>query len=548
MRNFKESVVYQIYIKSFKDTDGNGTGDLRGIEEKLPYLKELGIDYIWITPFYVSPMVDNGYDVADYRNIDKVFGNMDDFDSLMKKANELEIGIMLDMVFNHSSTEHEWFKKAMNGEKKYRDFYIFKESKDEYPPTNWQSKFGGSAWEKIEAKEYYLHLFDRTQADLNWDNPELRREIYDIVNFWMKKGVSGFRFDVVNLISKPEKFEDSLIDDGRHFYTDGPNIHKYLKELNRETFGKDKSLVTVGEMSSTSIENSVKYSNPDENELSMVFSFHHLKVDYEKGNKWSDIPFDFLELKRIISSWQEKMQEGNGWNAVFLNNHDQPRAVSRFGNDEKYHTESAKMLATFIHLLRGTPYIYQGEELGITNSYFKSIDEFKDVESKNYYKILKEEGKSEDEIIRILQMKSRDNGRTPMLWNNEKNFGFTDGTPWIDFGYGKKVTAEEAIKDSHSIFSYYKKLIDLRHSVNIVVNGKFREILKGRNDIYVYERYIENDVITVILNFYDKEVELTSELDLIKEKLKGKMIISAYGDMPKDRLRAYEAVVVRNDE
>lgn len=429
MKDFKKSVVYQIYPKSFNDSNGDGIGDLRGIIEKLDYLQELGVDYIWITPFYVSPQRDNGYDIADYYNIDPIFGTMNDFEDLSTECKKRNINIMLDMVFNHTSTENEWFKKAMSGDQKYKNFYIFKEGKDKEPPTNWVSKFGGSAWQYVDKfNEYYLHLFDVTQGDLNWENEDVRNEIYKIVNFWMDKGVKGFRFDVINLISKPEVFENDYEGDGRRFYTDGHKIHKYLKELNKETFGKNKDIITVGEMSSTTIDNCIKYSNPDEKELSMVFNFHHLKVDYENGNKWTLMDFDFMKLKDIFKQWQEGMQKCNGWNAVFWCNHDQPRAVSRFGDDKKYHSESAKMLATCIHLMRGTPYIYQGEEFGMTNPYFDSISEYRDVESINYYNILKQKGVEEDEIIKILQSKSRDNSRTPLQWNSQKNAGFTEGT------------------------------------------------------------------------------------------------------------------------
>ncbi|WP_080024108.1 alpha,alpha-phosphotrehalase, partial [Clostridium thermobutyricum] len=372
--DFKKAVVYQIYPKSFKDSNNDGIGDLRGVIEKLDYLKNLGIDYIWLTPFYISPQRDNGYDVADYYNIDKTFGTMEDFEELIKEAEKREIYLMLDMVFNHTSTESNWFKKAMEGNEKYKSYYIFKKGKNGKAPTNWTSKFGGSSWEYVEKfDEYYLHLYDKTQADLNWDNEEVRKEIYNIINFWLEKGVKGLIFDVINLISKPEKFEDDLIGDGRRFYTDGDKIHQYIKELNEKTFGRFKDVITVGEMSSTNIKNCIKYTNPKEKELSMVFNFHHLKVDYKYGNKWSDGKFNFLELKDIFDNWQSGMEKGKGWNAVFWCNHDQPRVVSRFGDDKNYLIESAKMLGTAIHMLRGTPYIYQGEEFGMTNPYYTSI-------------------------------------------------------------------------------------------------------------------------------------------------------------------------------
>lgn len=356
--NFEDKVVYQVYPKSFYDSNNDGIGDLNGITEKLDYIKYLGADYIWITPFFISPQRDNGYDVADYCNIDPAYGTMEDFDRLSAEAKKRGIGIMLDMVFNHTSTEHKWFKKALAGEKKFQDFYIFKKREKGNPPTNWASKFGGNAWEYVEELEsYYLHLFDKTQADLNWENPEVREEIYKVVKFWLDKGVNGFRFDVVNLISKPEKFENDYEGDGRRFYTDGPKIHEYLKGLNLNTFGQKNDIITVGEMSSTSMENCFKYSGKKENELSMVFNFHHLKVDYKNKDKWALQPFDFQELKDILNSWQVGMQEHDAWSALFWCNHDQPRVVSRFGDDKNYWKKSAKMLGTVIHMLRGTPYI-----------------------------------------------------------------------------------------------------------------------------------------------------------------------------------------------
>lgn len=549
MRNFKESVVYQIYIKSFYDSNGDGIGDLNGITQKLHHLKELGIDYVWITPFYKSPLVDNGYDVADYLSIDEKFGTFLDFDNLIKRANELEIGIMLDMVFNHTSTEHEWFKKALEGNDKYKDYYIFKEGKEGREPTNWISKFGGNAWQKTNKEnEYYLHLFDKTQADLNWDNESLRHEIFDIMDFWIKKGVKGFRFDVINLISKPCEFKDSTIDDGRHFYTDGPNIYKYIKELNKNTFGKDKSLVTVGEMSSTSIDNCIKYSNPEENELNMVFSFHHLKVDYENGNKWTMMPYDFMKLKELISTWQVGMENGNGWNAVFLNNHDQPRAISRFTNDKEFHDKSAKLLATFIHTLRGTPYIYQGEEIGMTNAYFNDINLYNDVESKNYYNILKREGKNEKEIIEILMAKSRDNARTPMQWNNEKNYGFTKSKPWLHVGLGKSVTLEDNLINEDSIFNYYKKLIELRHTNKVISEGSFVEILKDNKKVFAYKRILNKKELTIILNFKEELIDINKEIGEVKEVFKQNRLLSNYNDLDTKYLRAYEAIIFENEK
>ena len=549
MKDFKKSVVYQIYPKSFCDANEDGIGDLNGITSKLNYLKTLGIDYIWITPFYISPQKDNGYDVADYCSIDESFGTMEDFDLMVLEANRLGIDIMLDMVFNHTSTEHKWFKNAMGGEQKYKEYYIFKEGKMDKPPTNWQSKFGGSAWEYVkEFDEYYLHLFDVTQADLNWENEILRNEIFAIVNFWIKKGVNGFRFDVINLISKPDKFEDDLEGDGRCFYTDGPKIHEYLKELNRKTYGNNDNIITVGEMSSTTINNCIKYSRPEEKELSMVFNFHHLKVDYKDGDKWTLMDFDFLKLKKIISSWQIGIQEGGGWSALFWCNHDQPRIVSRFGDDKKYHNKSAKMLATSIHMLRGTPYIYQGEEIGMTNPYFDKIDLYKDIESKNHFDILIKEGKCEKEVIEILQSKSRDNSRTPMQWNSKKNAGFTKGEPWISVNNNyKEISVENSLKDDNSVFYFYQKLIKLRKEYDIIAYGSFKLLLENNKQIFAFLRQYDDEILLVINNFYEKEAlfELPKELNF--DGYYKEILISNYEDSTKEFskiiLRAYESIV-----
>lgn len=549
MKDFKKSVVYQIYPKSFNDSNGDGIGDLNGVIEKLDYLKDLGVDYIWLTPFYTSPQRDNGYDIEDYYNIDSTFGTMDDFEELVNQCNKRNIGIMLDMVLNHTSTEHKWFKNALKGDEKYKNFYIFKEGQDKSEPTNWESKFGGSAWKYVEKfNEYYLHLFDVTQGDLNWDNEEVREEIFNVVNFWLAKGVKGLRFDVINLISKPENFEDDIEGDGRRFYTDGPNIHKYLKELNSKTFGKYKDVITVGEMSSTSIDNCLKYSNPDEGELSMVFNFHHLKVDYKNSDKWTLMDFDFKMLKNIFKEWQEGMQEGNGWSAVFWCNHDQPRIVSRFGNDKEYHEESSKMLATAIHMMRGTPYIYQGEEFGMPNPYFDSIDQYRDVESINYYNILKAKGVEEDKILEILRSKSRDNSRTPIQWKNEENGGFTTGTPWISLGKSyKDVNAESALQYKGSVFYHYKKLISLRKEYPLISEGSIKFILENDEKVLAYTRSYENTRLIVLNNFYGEETVVNLPKDLIDDCVKSSILLSNYSDSEELKeeilLRPYESIV-----
>lgn len=535
-------VVYQIYPKSFQDTDGDGFGDLRGVIEHLDYLAELGVDYLWITPFLTSPQYDNGYDIADYRNIDPRYGTMEDFDELVREAAKRGMYLMMDMVLNHTSTKHEWFQKALKGDPKYRNYYIFKKGKNGLPPTNWVSKFGGNAWSYLpETDEYYLHLFHVTQADLNWENPEVRQDIYDTVNFWLEKGVKGLRFDVINLISKPDVYEDDLEGDGHRFYTDGPKIHQYLQELNENTFGKYDDVVTVGEMSSTTLENSIRYSNPESNELSMIFSFHHLKVDYPSGNKWEIEPFRFHDLKKHLFTWQEEMEKGGGWNALFWCNHDQPRIVSRIGNEKEYRVKSAKCLATVIHGLKGTPYIYQGEEIGMTNAGYTSIDEYMDIESLNYYNILKLQGKSEEEVIRILGAKSRDNSRTPMQWDASENAGFTKGTPWLKVCDRYKEINTESRHEPDSVFQYYKELVKLRKELPVIQKGSVTPLLREDKEILAYKREYQGKELYVFCNFFDGEVEVPYS---IPEDCRS--ILSNYGEeiSPKELvLRPYEAVM-----
>ncbi|WP_163182585.1 alpha,alpha-phosphotrehalase [Neobacillus sedimentimangrovi] len=545
---WKNAVVYQIYPKSFKDTTGNGTGDLRGIIEKLDYLKKLGVDVLWLTPIYKSPQRDNGYDISDYYSIHEDYGTMEDFDALLDAAHQRGLKIMMDIVVNHTSTEHEWFKQSRSSkDNPYRDFYIWRDGKNGQPPTNWQSKFGGSAWEFDEhTGQYYLHLFDVTQADLNWENEKVREAIYEMMHFWLKKGVDGFRLDVINLISKDQQFpEDDT--DGRKFYTDGPRIHEFLHEMNEKVFSK-YDMITVGEMSSTSIDNCIKYTNPDREELNMTFSFHHLKVDYPNGEKWTKADFDFLALKKILSDWQIEMNRGGGWNALFWCNHDQPRVVSRFGDDSKYHTESAKMLATAIHMMQGTPYIYQGEELGMTNPNFDSIEKYRDVESLNMFHILKQKGLEENEIIEILKQKSRDNSRTPVQWNSSKNAGFTTGTPWIDIADNyKEINAEKALQDPDSIFYHYQKLIQLRKEYDVITEGNYELLLENSNDIFAYVRTYGTEKLLVINNFYGKETKAVLPSSLNLDEWKSEMLISNYKDSSELRkeipLRPYESIV-----
>ena len=504
MANFQDKVVYQIYPKSFQDSNNDGFGDINGIIKHLDYLEKLGVDYIWLNPIFVSPQNDNGYDIEDYYAIDPSYGTMADLEKLISEAKKHNIYLMFDMVFNHTSTNHQWFKKALNGEQKYKDYYIFKKGKNGNPPTNWQSKFGDNAWKYVEKfDEYYLHLFDETQADLNWKNPEVRKEMANIVNFWIEKGIKGFRFDVINLIDK-ESFEDDYEGVGKRFYTDRPLVHTYLQELAQNSFGKYDDIITVGEMSATSIDNCVGYTNPNNHELSMVFSFHHLKVDYKNKEKWTLMPFDFQELKQLLNDWQLGMQEGHGWNALFWCCHDQPRVLSRFGDDKNYPKESAKMLATTIHLLRGTPYIYQGEEIGMTNAYFDNIEQYQDVESLNAFKILKQNGMSEDEIYQILQSKSRDNARTPMQWNNHRYAGFSNVEPWIAINENyHDINVENNLKDLDSVFYYYQKLIKLRKQYSVILQGAYEPLLLDHPTIFAYKRIDQNDEIIVYNHFYD---------------------------------------------
>ncbi len=545
MNTFKNSVVYQIYPKSFLDTNGDGLGDLRGVIEKLDYLQTLGVDYIWLTPFFVSPQNDNGYDVADYRAIDPRYGTMEDFEELVAQARTRNIKIMLDMVFNHTSTSHVWFQKALAGDPVYRDYYIFRPGKPQGgPPTNWESKFGRNAWEYVpQLDQYYLHLFDKTQADLHWENPAVRREVQDIVRFWMEKGVKGFRFDVVNLISKGE-YADDTQGDGRRFYTDGPRIHEFLMELNRESFGKDPEIITVGEMSSTSMENCFRYAGADGQELSMVFSFHHLKVDFVGNEKWVLVPADFGKLKEILFSWQEGMAAHGAWNAVFWCNHDQPRVVSRFGDEGEYWKQSAKMLANVIHAMRGTPYIYQGEELGMTNAGFTSLDQYRDVESLNHYRILRDKGMSRESVYNILKVHSRDNSRTPMQWTGEEQGGFTTGQPWISVNPNTRtINAESQVGDPDSIFAHYQALIRLRKEYPVFAQGDFRALSQEDPQVLAYQRRWENTSLICLSNFYRKETTWQAPLDLTGYRV----LLSNYPDsLPAQswKLRPYESVLL----
>ncbi|EPR28101.1 MULTISPECIES: alpha,alpha-phosphotrehalase [Geobacillus] len=551
---WKKAVVYQIYPKSFYDTNGDGIGDLPGVIEKLDYLQELGVDVIWLTPIYASPQRDNGYDISDYFRIHHEYGTMDDFDRLLHEVHARGMKLVMDMVVNHTSTDHEWFKQARSSKTNpCRSFYIWRDPKpDGGAPNNWQSKFGGSAWEYDEQTgQYYLHLFDVTQADLNWENEELRRRIYDMMHFWLQKGVDGFRLDVINLLSKDQRFPDDdgsvPPGDGRRFYTDGPRIHEFLQEMNREVFSK-YDIMTVGEMSSTTIDHCIRYTNPENHELNMTFNFHHLKVDYPNGEKWAVSPFDFLALKRILSEWQVRMYEGGGWNALFWCNHDQPRIVSRYGDDGTYWKESAKMLATTIHLMQGTPYIYQGEEIGMTDPKFTDIRDYRDVESLNMYRILREQGKSEQEVMEILQRKSRDNSRTPMQWDDSPHAGFTSGTPWIRVADNyRRINVKQALADRDSIFYHYKRLIELRKQYDLITTGRYELLLADDPHIFAYMRHGDGEKLLVVNNFYPVETTFTLPKEAGADGYTGELLLANYSDAPADfrrmQLRPYESVV-----
>lgn len=549
MRTFQDKVVYQIYPRSFQDSNGDGIGDLGGIIQRLDYLQALGVDYLWITPVFPSPQNDNGYDVSDYCSIDPVFGTMEDLETLIQEGKKRNIGLMLDMVFNHTSTQHPWFQRALAGDKKYQDFYIFHDGEENRPPTNWISKFGGPAWEYVpELKKWYLHLFDVTQADLNWDNPAVRQELKQVISFWKEKGIEGFRFDVVNLISKPEQWENDYEGDGRRFYTDGRRVHEFLKELVRDTgIGE---MITVGEMSSTSLENCVRYSGPEEKELTMCFHFQHLKTDYKNGDKWELMETDRQQLKRLFQVWQEKMAEKGAWDALFWCNHDQPRIVSRMGSEGQYWKESAKMLAAAIHLMRGTPYIYQGEEIGMTNPHFRTIDQYRDVESLHYYEILKKNGKTEEEVLEILGARSRDNSRTPMQWTSGKNGGFSQAEPWIPMAdHADRITVEAQEKEADSILGFYKKLIAVRKANPVIAEGSIAFMETENPDVLAYERCLGEGRILVWNNLTDRKISLSVSREEMEKTENWKYLLGNYQDEGKWEkgeliLRPYETLAL----
>ena len=507
-RELGSSVVYQIYIRSFCDSDGDGIGDIRGITSKLDYLAELGVDYVWITPFFPSPGADNGYDVADYTAIDPVFGTMEDFDELVREAGRRNMGIMLDMVLCHTSVAHAWFQRALAGDERYQAYYILRDGRGSKgpgdpgePPTNWQCAFGGSAWEwEPRLGKWYLHLHDVSQPDLDWENPGVRHALADVVRFWRDRGVAGFRFDVVNLISKPAVFEDDTEGLGRRLFADGPHVHEFIRGLVEEAGIGD--VLTVGEMASTDLANCIRYTRPEDRELSMTFSFHHLKVDYAGGDKWALMEPDIARLREILMDWQEGMQTGGGWNALFWDNHDQPRAVTRFGGRTGVGEHGgawervAKMLACCTFFMKGTPYIYQGDEIGVTNAGFTSIDEFRDVETWNNYRLLQERGETPVEALRVVNERSRDNGRTPMQWSAGHAAGFTTGEPWIGIpASAVRVNVDAEAADPDSILLFYRELVRMRHTLAVVQTGRVAALRPGADapKVVAFERVLEGE-------------------------------------------------------
>ena len=498
---WRQAVVYQIYPKSFQDSGNKGTGDLQGIIQRLDYLQQLGVDALWLTPIYSSPQIDNGYDIADYYAIDPAFGSMADFEQLVSACQQRGLHIIMDMVFNHTSTEHIWFKTAQRDpHSRFRDFYIWRDPVNGKEPNNWQSKFGGNAWALDQnSGQYYLHLFSEQQADLNWENPEVRAEIKKVLHFWADKGVDGFRLDVINLISKQQDFCDDFTGDGRRFYTDGPRVHDYLQELSRDVF-VPRHCMTVGEMSSTTLAHCQQYSQQDGRELSMVFNFHHLKVDYPNGEKWQLAAPDFIELKKIFAEWQNGLHQ-QGWSALFWCNHDQPRIVSRFGHEGEYREKSAKMLATVLHMLQGTPYIYQGEEIGMTNPHFTQIDDYRDVESLNLYLAHQVQGVATEETLQTLAARSRDNSRTPMQWDASTGAGFSQGTPWIPVSDNHaQINVSNALADKASVFYHYQQLIQLRKQYPIIVEGNYQDQLPNHPTLWCYQRQHGEQKLLVVAN------------------------------------------------
>lgn len=552
-RWWKESVVYQIYPRSFCDSNGDGIGDLNGITGKLDYLKELGIDVIWLSPVYKSPNDDNGYDISDYQAIMDEFGTMEDFDRMLATAHEKGIKIMMDLVVNHTSDEHKWFIESRKStDNPYRDYYIWRPAKEDGSlPNNWGSCFSGPAWEYDKTTDmYFLHLFSKKQPDLNWDNPAVRQDVFDMMNWWLKKGVDGFRMDVISLISKEPGLPDK--ETGINGYAtfnvsaNGPHVHEYLQEMRQKALN-NADTITVGECSGVTLEEAKKYARSDEKELNMVFQFEHMDVDSdEKSGKWTTRKMDLRDLKKILTRWQKGLQD-IAWNSLYWENHDQPRSVSRFGNDsDEYREISAKMLATCIHMMQGTPYVYQGEELGMTNCPFNTLDNFRDLESINAFHELTEQGKmTEEDMMAAIGYKGRDNARTPMQWDDSAYAGFSTANPWIMVNPNyTKINAKDQVNREDSVFKYYQKLIKLRHESELIVYGTYDLILDDDKDIYAYIRTLGDEKLIVYCNFSEN----TREVELPEEFVNKKVLISNYIDAKvnhKITLRPYEAIVIQ---
>ena len=549
---WQNSVVYQIYPRSFQDSNGDGIGDIQGIIKRLDYLQELGIDAIWLSPVCRSPQDDNGYDISDYQDIDPMFGNLDDLEQLISEAKKRNIRIIMDLVLNHSSDEHRWFTEAKKSkDNPYHDYYVWRDGEEGVYPNDMGSAFGGPAWEWVpELKQYYFHQFSVKQPDLNWENPKLRREIYDMILWWMDKGVGGFRLDVIDQIAKEPDLKIT---------NNGPRLHEFIQELSRETFQKG-DLITVGEAWGADIDRAKLYSKPDGSEFSMVFQFEHMMLDQEPGKeKWDFCPLPFVKLKKCLEKWQKELH-GCGWNSLFWDNHDLPRIVSRWGNDKEYRVESAKMLATILHGMEGTPYVYQGEELGMTNVRFESIEQYQDIEIRNMYRERLEKGYAEKDIMESIYAKGRDNARTPMQWDDTENAGFTTGTPWLGVNPNyTEINARSQLHDENSVFHYYKKLIQLRKENSIFVEGDFTLLLPEDENIFAYVREYEGRKLLVAANFTDKEVECpllkewgvpVSEDGADKSRDNGaKLLIHNYNDLPsRQKLRPYEAMMWEKTE
>ena len=529
MKWWKEGIIYQIYPRSFFDSSGNGIGDLNGISKKLHYIKSLGVDMVWICPFYKSPNKDNGYDISDYKDISKIFGDLNSFDTLLKKMHSMGLKLIMDLVVNHTSDKHSWFKKARKSkESKFHDYYIWKEGEKGKKPNNWKSVFSGSAWKWNEqTKEYFLHLYTKNQPDLNWENPTLRKEVYSIIDFWLSKGVDGIRMDVISLISKRLDFKNIpnnmiFIDVMEKYYANGPRVHEYIKEMNKKVLSK-YDIVTIGEGPGINLNNGLDYVNEDENELNMIFHFDHLTMDFGKEGKYDPIPFDFIKFKKIFSNW-DKLFSKRGWNSIFLGNHDFSRIVSRFGNDNEFHEESSKLLATLLMTLRGTPSLYQGDEIGMTNIDYNNISFYNDVETINAWKEAIGNKKNMKKFFEAIQKQSRDNARTPMQWDNKKNAGFSKAKPWIKVNDNyKKINVKNQEKDLDSILNYYKLLIKLRKENSTLVYGKYEDLDPMHTKIFSYKRWDDNDVFIIHLNFSNCSVKINC--NEIKDY---KLVISNY--------------------